>query len=227
MKATIQGFSHGKLFITVFFLILLPDFILSLGGRDTFLFHAFPLLVDMGIAASMIMGVLIFIKLIDFLIENKRIEAICLCVGVLLFGLLCNALIAVLAEKSVAEAHLQIESFFINKGIATDATVQIEDDVSLLYRNYLTKNFSAADLQLVWKTPHLGIYEFKISPPNTQPFRVQLSTSQDKPNKIWIHPMQYPQDRKAAVWEKPTSSRCFLNPISCFQDIIRHDVYAS
>ena len=166
---------------------LLPDFILSLSGRDTYLFYRYPLLVDIGIIVIIVIGAIFFVEVAVLLKKNKRLMAICFFASSLLLCLLCKLSIDVLVEKSVSEARLEVESFFMNKGLGRSEIVKIEDDVAPFYSKYLTVDFSKEDLLLKWKSPQFGKYEFKVSPPNTQPFLVRLSTLQNQSNKIWIH----------------------------------------
>ena len=178
---------YAKIIVTIFFLVLLPDFILSLGGRDTYLFYHYPALVNVGRVVIIIACVLCLIEIISLFFKKKWIMAISFCTGILLFFGVSKCSINVLIDKSVLEAHHEVGEFFINKGFNYTGAVKIEDDVVIFYDRYMMSDFSEKNLQLLWKSPQLGKYEFRVSTTNTQPFLVRLSTLQNKPNKIWIH----------------------------------------
>jgi hypothetical protein len=186
LQTVIAMYSYVKIFIVLFFLVLLPDFVLSLSGRDTYLFYRYPLLVDIGIIVAIITGA-IFLLEVAILFKNKQLLAIFFFSGGLFLCLLCKLSIGVLAEKSASEARLEVESFLMNKGLGGSEIVKIEDEVATFYSKYLTADFSKEDLVLMWKSPQFGKYEFKVSSPNTQPFLIRLSTLQNESNKIWIH----------------------------------------
>lgn len=184
MKSTI----YIKIFIAVLFLILLPDFILSLSGRDTFLFYRYPPLVEISTFVAIAGLVLFIVEVVGLLAKKKWIMSAYYGVGALIFVLACNIFIGILVEKSVNEARNEVELFFKTKGNVENLIVDIDEDASILYKEYTTVGqFSNSDLQLKWKAPQHGKYEFMVSSKDSKPFMVKLSTMQNEPNKIWVY----------------------------------------
>lgn len=177
---------YGKIIIVIFFLMLVPDFILSLGGRDTYLFHRYPILVNVGIIVTIITVAMIFVELI-ILFKNNKIMAISFFVSLILLYFFSKLLIGILIDRSVLEAHIEVEAFFRNKGFVENTIVKIEDEVVPFYEKFLTIDFSKKDILLQWKSPQYGQYEFKVLPLSTRSFFVRLSTRQNRPNIIWVH----------------------------------------
>lgn len=173
-------------FITIFCLIFIPDLILSISGRDTYLFYRYPVLVNIGILAIIIFFILFTIEVVRLIAKKKWIKTVSLLFGVFLFLFACKISTGILINKSVSEARQEVEVFFEKNDVGESWTINIEDEVRPLYRKYITDNFSKDDLQLMWKSPQYGKYEFKISSDHHS-FLVRLSILQDKPNEIWVH----------------------------------------
>ena len=186
MKASI----YLKIFIAILFLILLPDFILSLSGRDTYLFYRYPQLVNIGIFVAIAGFVLVIVEIVGLLVKKNWIRSACYCTGALIFVLSCKISIGMLVEKSVNEARHEVEMFLMSKGIVENLAVDIEEDASSFYKEYIIGQFSKNDLQLKWKAPQYGRYEFMVSSKDIKPFMVRLSTLQNKQNEIRVYKIE-------------------------------------
>jgi hypothetical protein len=171
-------------FVIVLALIIFPDLVLTISGRDSYLIVHSPVLIDVGILIYGISFVYLLVIVIRAISQKKWKQVAVVLAAVALLVAIYQYTVTTLTNKSIAEAREKVGNFFEKKN---NVTVNIDDNAKEGYEQYLKKNRGIQSLILTLKVPHLRIYEFKVVPFDTSPFFVRLTVHQNSSDRIWIH----------------------------------------
>lgn len=181
-----NNYNKYELVLVVLTLGIAPDFLMRISGRDSLFSPSSSFVVNVEILLTLLMVVLVCVRICNAVYHRKYKLALHIVTITLLVTVIYIELVDMLTTKSITEAK-SIVSRFIVSGENNTLSVNIDTDAEAAYDMYLKKEKSAGDLQLVAKSPHFRIYEFKVSHPGVNNFRIRVTVRQAKLNEIWIH----------------------------------------
>ena len=177
-----------KIFIVLSSLILIPDLILSLSGRETYIIIHSSLFIDMGIFISFALFVIVVLEIVNLLKKKEWKTSLLICLSIVIVVFFCKIMINHLVNISIYEAEVVVSRFLNDSNsLNSKLEVSIDDKVKNLFDDFLTHGGGVQSMVLALNVPHLRLYDFKIIPNDSQPFFIRHTVSQSENDKIWIH----------------------------------------
>jgi len=179
--------NYIKIIVVCLMLASTPDFILSLAGRNTYMFHIFPSFKAIGSVCLVIFCFMVLIKLFQIVIEKKWIYVVSIVFLIVIAVLAIKETVIVLEKKSVEDSRIKVVALLESKGALYDFTIEIEDDARNMYAVYMEREFNPNEISLVWKVPRFGIYEYHVEAPGNGSFLLRHYATQEGRDRVWVH----------------------------------------
>lgn len=181
-----RNFISIKTVLFVITVVFLPDLILSISGRDTYLFHLHPVISNIEIASILLVCVCFVIGIINHIINKQWRNLVFSLLIVIVVTLASIEAISYYENQSIKESTEKTIIFLKSKGFDNKIEVSFEDNTEPLFQQYLLKEFSPNDIELVWASAWFGRYEFRINNAD-KPFYIRLYTLRNEPDELWVH----------------------------------------